>query len=373
MTRVVIAGAGFGGIAAAVRLRRELGAGQVTLIDRRPDFVMGLRKSWAALGIDGLEGGRRRLNDIDGIDFRQAEITAVDVGRRAVEVDGQRIVGEALVIALGAQQSPTLVPGLAEHGINIWDRAEVDRAHDALAALEQGRLLIGVFGMPYSCPPAPLELALLARERLATQVEITVASPAPIALPAVGPDQSARIERLLDERGVSFLAGRQAVAVSAERVDFADGSSTPFDVLLGVPPHRCPGVLVAAGLAPADGWLRPNPRTLELEAANVYAVGDCTAIPLANGMALPKAGVFAHAEGEVVAARIAARLRGEEPAATFDGVGLCFLETGRGEAARAEGSFLADPPHVVLSEPDAATLAAKHEFERSRLAAWFGG
>ena len=373
MTRVVIAGAGFGGIAAAVELRHALGPGAVTLIDRRADFVMGLRKSWAALGIDGLEGGLRRLADMDGVTFVQAEITAIEPAARTVEVDGQRFSGDALVLALGAQQSPQLVPGLADHGINIWSRDEVPRAREALARMRRGRLLVSIFGLPYSCPPAPFELALLAHERLAGAVEITVTSPAPIALPAVGPEQSAKLERLLAERGIAFHAARKAVSVHSRRVEFEDGSGEDFDVLLGVPPHRCPAVLVEAGLAPADGWLMPDPRTLELDAAaNVYAVGDCTAIPLANGLALPKAGVFAHAQGDVVAARIAARLRGDEPTARFDGVGACYLETGRGEAARAEGEFLAEPPRVVLSDPEPSTLDDKLAFERSRLTAWFG-
>jgi sulfide:quinone oxidoreductase len=277
-----------------------------------------------------------------------------------------------LVIALGAQQAPSFVPGLAEHGINIWDRDEVDRARAALESLTRGRLLIGVFGMPYSCPPAPYELALLARDHVPAEVEVAVFTPAPMALSIAGPQQSAKMEALLARRGVKFLPEHRPTEVRAAEVGFADGSVQAFDVLLGVPPHRCPPVVVAAGLAESGGWIGVDPRTLETGQADVYAVGDCTVIPLANGMALPKAGVFAHAQGEVVAARIAARLRGEAATATFSGDGACFLETGRGEAAKTFGSFLADPPRVQVSSPDEATMAEKREFERSRLEAWFG-
>jgi sulfide:quinone oxidoreductase len=104
----------------------------------------------------------------------------------------------------------------------------------------------------------------------------------------------------------------------------------------------------------------------------VYAIGDVTAIPLANGMPLPKAGVFAHGEGEVVAARIADRFAGREPTATFAGQGMCFLETGRGSATMVQGDFFADPPAVGLGDDSAANLAAKHRFESDRLTAWFG-
>jgi sulfide:quinone oxidoreductase len=118
---------------------------------------------------------------------------------------------------------------------------------------------------------------------------------------------------------------------------------------------------------PVDG------RTLQTAYEHVYAVGDVTAIPLTNGQSLPKAGVFAQAEGEVVAARIGAALAGREPVDEFDGEGMCFLETGRGRASAVRGRFLADPPQVELTEPSEEGFAAKRAFESERLAAWFGG
>jgi sulfide:quinone oxidoreductase len=266
------------------------------------------------------------------------------------------------------------VPGLAEHGINVWSRDEAGRARRAIEGLaDDGRLVIGIFGMPYSCPPGPYEFALLARDHLPAGIEITAFTPAPMALSVAGPAESAKLEALLAKRGITFLPKHKASAVHPGVVELEEGRELPFDVLLGVPPHRCPPVLVDAGLAEPGGWIKPDPRTLELSGyEDVYAVGDCTAIPLANGMPLPKAGVFAHAQGEVAAARIAARLRGEQPSATFDGLGTCYLETGGGEAAKTYGSFLADPPQVQVSSPAAETLDEKREFERSRLAAWFG-
>lgn len=373
--RVVICGAGFGGIATAVALREQLPPDEldITLIDRHDDFVMGLRKTWVALGIDTFAAGRRRLTDIRDVELQVGNITSIDPERRQVEVDGRRIEGAALVLALGAQHALDAVPGLADHGINVWERDNAESARAALQGMAGGRLLVGIFGSPYSCPPGPFELALLARERMGKNVEITLFSPAPIALPVVGPTESAKLERLLDEAGIRFLPGHQATSVTSGSVQFAAGGEEPFEVLLAVPPHRCPHVLTEAGLARPAGWLMPDPRTLEMPHEGVYAIGDCIAIPLANGMALPKAGIFAHAQGEVVAARIAARLRGVSPSATFAGQGTCFIETGGGQAAKATGSFMADPPQVRISESSEVTMAEKLDFERSRLEAWFGG
>jgi sulfide:quinone oxidoreductase len=374
MNRVIVAGAGFGGIGTAVALRRQIDASQleIVLIDRRDDFVMGLRKTWAALGMEPLDAGRRSLRDIGGVRVEIGEISSVDGAHRAVDVNGRRYEGEALVLALGASQQLDAVPGMSEFGINAWDRSGAETAWARLKRLTDGRLVIGIFGLPYTCPPAPFELALLCRDRLPPSVDVSVFSPAPLALPVVGAAESAKVERLLSDHRIEFLSGRQATGVSERSVGFADGSEQPFDLLLYVPPHRIPTVLVAAGMAEPTGWLKPDPRTLELDLPGLYAIGDCTAITLANGLPLPKAGIFAHAQGEVVAARIAARLAGGEPDATFGGKGYCFIETGAGMAAKAEGRFLADPIDVHITEPTAIALAEKREFERVRLADWFG-
>jgi sulfide:quinone oxidoreductase len=146
----------------------------------------------------------------------------------------------------------------------------------------------------------------------------------------------------------------------------------PFDLLLGVPPHRVPGVVTAAGLAEPGGWVKVNPATLETRFPGVYAIGDVTAIALSTGQPLPKAGVFAHAQGEVVASRITDGLVGREPTAVFDGHGMCFLETGHGRATMVRGNFYATPPDVALADATEEHLVAKHAFETDRLAAWFG-
>ena len=143
-------------------------------------------------------------------------------------------------------------------------------------------------------------------------------------------------------------------------------------MLLGVPPHRAPQVVAASGLTGGGSWIKVDPRTLETSQPGVYAIGDVTALPLSNGQMLPKAGAFAQAQGEAVAARIVSVFDGGQPAATFAGDGACFLETGGGTAAMVTGGFLSDPPAVRLTDPSPEHFAAKHAFERERLASWFG-
>ena len=380
MARVIVLGGGFGGIAAATRLRDLVRpSDEVILVDRRTEFVMGLRKTWAVVGRQPLADGLRRLDRLveRGIQVVHASIEQIDPASQRVELDdGRSLDADALVIALGADHAPERIPGLVEHGINVWDRAESRRANVALEACGSGRVLIGIFGLPYACPPGPFELALLARERIAVRgvsASVAVFGPMPIALPVVGPTESAKIERLLIEADVEFLRGRVASAVREGVVAFADGEEQPFDLLFAVPPHRCPPVLVDAGLATPDGWVAVDARTLATRYPGVHAVGDCVVIKLANGLPLPKAGVFAEAEGYVVAERIAAELSGATPSATFAGEGICYAEVGSGQAVEVRGRFLMDPPAIGIAEPSGEGLAAKVAFERERLTAWFGG
>jgi sulfide:quinone oxidoreductase len=379
MARVIVLGGGFGGIAAATRLRSRLApTDQVTLIDRRREFVMGLRKTWAVVGSQPLLDGARPLAALRerGVEVREGTIEAVDPVGVRVCVDGQWLTADALVIALGADQVTETVPGLAEHGINVWDRAQAAVGHDALMAMNSGRLFVGIFGVPYACPPGPFELALLAKEQLAgrrADVTVEVFGPMPMALPVVGASESAKLEAIVEAAGILFRRGRTAVEVDDRTVRFADGEILPYDVLLAIPPHRCPPIVVEAGLAAPGGWVAVNPTTLETTFPHVYAVGDCTVIKLAHGLPLPKAGVFAEAQGYVAAERIADEIAGRAGTATFAGEGVCYAEVGGGRAAAVRGRFLEDPPFISIGEPSAENLASKVAFEADRLTGWFGG
>jgi len=377
MARVLVLGAGFGGIAAATRLRSLLDdSDEVVLVDRRTTFVMGLRKTWAVVGAHLLDDGERDLLLLAerGIDLRTATVDALDPAQRRARAGGEWLEADAIVVALGAELAPEAIPGLAEQGINVWDRANATRAHDALADLSSGRLLVGVFGTPYACPPGPFELALLAKETLAgrrADVSVEVFGPMPIALPVVGPVESGKLEALLEAALIPFHRAHLASSVERGLVHFADGSSLAFDLLLAVPPHRCPQVLVEAGLAKEGGWVEVDPRTLATAHPGVYAVGDATVIKLANGFPLPKAGLFAEAQGYAVAERVAAEVAGRTPAATFDGTGTCYAETGAGQAIEIDAAFYDDPPAAKITASSAA-LTGKSTFESDRLTAWFG-
>lgn len=377
MHRILILGAGFGGIAAALESRHRLDpADEVVLVDRRETFAMGLRKNWGITGMEPLHLGARRLDGLAarGVAVRRGEITSIDPGSRSAVVDGDSIEADILVVALGAERDLDAIPGLREHALDVYDRDANAANASAVEAFVGGRVVVGVFGAPYPCPPAPYELALMLGERFDERrlsYGMLVFTSLPRSLPILGEAGCAAFDGRLAGAGISLRTTTTATAVSATEVTIDDGR-IPFDLLLAVPPHRAPAVVRESGMTGPKGWIPVDARTLRTRHDGVYAIGDVTAIPLSNGGALPKAGVFAQAEGEVVAARIAAELAGRDAEATFAGEGMCFLETGRGRASAVQGRFLSDPPEVELTEASEAGYQAKRAFETERLAAWFG-
>jgi sulfide:quinone oxidoreductase len=379
MRRVLILGGGFGGVSAAHHLSSLIPGDEIVLVDRRTHFFMGFRKIMALTGRAPLDAGKRPLDALKskGVDVRRASIDGIDAAGRAAVIDGERIEADALLVALGADTAPGAIPGLAEHGVNVYEESGVQPAHDALMSLSSGALLVGIFGVPYKCSPAPYELAILSSEVLrerGSAASVGVFTPQPMSLPVLGKSGCDSIEGRLAGHGITFRPNSKTKSVEKGRVVLDDGDALEFDVLFAVPPHRCPPVVVEAGLAKQGGWVTVDPRTLETEFDGVYAVGDVTQIMMANGQPMPKAGAFADSEGQVVAQRIAARFAGRDSDARFDGVGACFLEVGNGEAQQVRGNFLAEPaPDIELAPPSKENIEEKARFERERLDAWFGG
>ena len=377
MKRVLILGGGFGGIATARRLKQRLDeTDEVILVDRRDYFMVGFRKTWALTGQSPLEAGQRPLDSLTSLGVRvmRDPVTRIDPAGRAAWMGDQRISADALVVALGAELASDAIPGFQQYAHNVYDPQEIPRAAQALTDFQGGNLLIGVFGVPYKCPPAPYEMALLIRDVLearGTEANVEVFTPQPVSMPILGQAGCDVVESRLADRGISFLPNRKATAVEEGQVVFAN-ERRPFDLLFGIPPHRPPAVVRESGLVGESGWVTVNPRTLETPFPGVYAIGDVVQVSMANGKPLPKAGVFAEAMGETVAERIASSFTGQEPEATFTGEGGCYLEVGGGQAMMVKGHFMAVPdPEVTLIQASPTLLDEKRAFETQRLQAWF--
>ena len=370
---VVILGGGAGGVVAANRLRRLLGREhRVVLVDRTVVHSFAPSFTWLMLGQRDAARISRDLRSLSrkGIEFVPQEVTRLDPANRRVVLEDREIAYDYLIVALGAHYSIEGIPGLG-CASTFYSLEGADGLREELPKFRAGRIAIAVSGVPYKCPAAPYEGALLLdhyfrRRGLRSDIEIRVFTPEPAPLPVAGPAVGEEVVDLLRSREVAFSPGSQLVAVDPDgkRLVFKDGSDAPFDLLIATPLHVVPSVLREAGLC-GDGWVSVERETLATPFEGVYAVGDVTAIPLANGMMLPKAGVFAHGEAEVVARNIAAEISGGQGHWAFGGQGACFLETGYGKAAYATGHFFAEPePRVELRSPGRVWHWAKLGFER---------
>ena len=373
MAHVLILGGGFGGLAAARELRTAHPELDVTLVSADDHFYMGFAKLWDLARSRPLADGTRSLSTLAGrgVRFVQADITAVDGTGRAVETTAGRIEADAVLVALGAGPSPAHRALLEGDGaFDLYDGKELPGMHEALDAVDEGRVLVSILGGPFKCPPAPFEAVLLVDERLRRQgvrdtVQVAISTPQPVTLPVAGPDASRYVAGFLEERDIELLSESPVKGVDGpgRRVAFADGTTLDYQVLLGVPAAAPPPVVAGSDLAEPSGWIEPDRRSLATKIERVYAVGDCTNVPNAAG-ALPKAGVFAAAQGGVAARNIAADLLGTERA-TFDGHGFCFLEVPGDKVAYVEGDFYAEPrPDVTLSDADEEQFRAKQAYER---------
>jgi sulfide:quinone oxidoreductase len=379
MARILILGGGFGGVTVATELRGALAdAHEVVLVDHREHFMMGLRKPWAIAGVGTMEDGRRsrRLLGAKGIRFLEERVLGIDPGARSVRTEHRTLESDHLVVALGAEPRPDLVPGFGEHAHNLYDAASIPALRRAIERFQGGRIVIAVTGVPYKCPPAPYETAMLLQEHLmerglGASTEVHVSTLQPMLMPNAGAEGSAWLAEQLTARGITFQVGAKVQRVEEGRLVLLD-STVDGDLLIGAPPHRPPAVVKESGLTGEGEWIQVDPGTLETGHERVYAIGDVTGIKLANGLGLPKAGVMAELEGKTVAAAIAAELAGRESPAPFDGTGFCFIEMGKHSAARVQGSFFHVPePDITLAEPSSANAEAKRRFESERLEAWF--
>lgn len=380
MGRYLVLGSGFGGITAALTLREGLGAEHdVTLVDQRSEFVMGLAHLWALVGRRPLDLGRRPLSALSrhGVRVVRGHVDSIDTATRSVLVDQERLPYDRLVVALGADLAVDAIPGFSE-GHNLYDARVVPALARTLETWPGGRLLLAIGGVPFRCPPAPYEAILLFHELFSNrgvQADLTLSTPEPRPLPIAPASCSADLQRFLAQAGVRYHPDHlpKAVDAGARVVRYANGASLPYDLLVVVPPHRAPPAVAQSPLAGKDGWIPVDPGTLRTSVDGVHAVGDVASIPLPVGRPLPKAGALAEAQARVVAANLVAEARGQEPRARFDGRGSCFIELGGGVATEVAGEFFdARGPQLTLAVPTEQARRDKEAFEGTRLAAWFG-
>jgi sulfide:quinone oxidoreductase len=371
--RVLVLGAGFGGLELTTRLSDEFGdRAEIVLIDRTDAFVFGFSKLDVMFGRAVPTAVRHPYADLvkPGVRFVQASVQAIDPDGRCVQTDAGSLDGDIMVVALGADLDISATPGLVEGGHEFYTEDGAFAVRDVLTAFEGGRVIVGVLSTPFKCPPAPSETVLLLHDDLVqrglrsrSEISLVIDFPQPIP---PSPDASEALVNAFAERGIAWHPKREVCELDPSRkvAILRDGGEMEYDLFLAVPVHRAPAVVLESGMA-VDGWIPVNPRTLETRFPGVYAIGDVAAA------GTPRAGVFAEGQGAVAAQRIAASLRGLRSDAEYGGRGVCYLEFGGGQVATVDVTFFGDQRTGAISGPSEALAADKASFGSSRIKRWF--
>ena len=390
--RILILGAGFGGLTAANLLQKNLSSisasvkYQISIIDQKDYFMMGLVNLWILSGIRTLEDSKIDLNKLEnrGIRYLNDKVTGIDVISKTVTIRGSstlKLKYDYLIIALGTEYAFEEVKGFLENGgFNLYDADQVPKLRERILSLKKGRIAICISSIPYKCPPAPYEASLLINDILLKNgtrdsIDIDIYNPTPITLPVAGAEVSQDVIDLLNDNHINFHPLHKIKTVlDMGKIEFENGNLVNYDLLIGIPPHKVPEVIRNSGLIKQEqNWINVDKFSLKTEYENVFAIGDVTEIKVNENVAIPKAGVFAEAQAKVVCQQIVDDIenKNKQSSSRFEGKGFCFMEVGNEKAGYVDADFYhEDGPATLLEPPSHESYKKKLDFERSKLNEW---
>ncbi len=378
MKRVLILGAGFGGLETATGLGAALGDGyEITLVDKRDAFYVGFAKIDVMFGHRSEEAVSSRYTELalERVRFVKAEITAIDPDARRVETSAGAFDYDYLVVALGADLNPGATPGFPESGGHeFYSMAGAVRLGPVMESFSEGTFVLAILGAPYKCPPAPYEVAYQIHDRFVARgvrdritMKMVIPGPRPVPNPAV----ATALEQLLQERNIELVTKASVSSVDAanKKLVLAD-RSIDYDLLVGVPVHGPPAVVRASKLVD-KGYIEPSTINLETKYPGVYAVGDVTKLPVGDA-AVPKAGAFAEDAARTVVSDILVKEGLRDALVKFEARGTCYFELGSGAVGKVNANYYGgDKPVMTLDGPSDEYIAQKKDFESSRRGRWF--
>ena len=373
--RIVVLGAGFGGLELATRLSEEIDDRlDLTLIDKNASFFFGFSKIDVMFGRRSSETVKHSYDLISrpGVEFRQEMIRSIDPLTRHVRTDKGSYEADVLVVALGADYDVGATPGLSEAGNEFYSFQGAEQIRDKLPGFNKGHALIGVCGFPFKCPPAPSEVALLLHEYLSGRglrkhCEISLVLPFELPIPPSYGTSKALL-KAFHEKNIKYIPEIMVASIDpASRVAILDdGREIPFDLFLGIPEHCVPKVVEESGLV-FDDWVPVDRKNLKTKFPNVYAIGDITSV------GTPKAGLFAVGAARIAAESIIAEFKGEEYPGVYPGAGSCYVEFGEGKVGRVDVDFFsASSPTGVHLDASLSLSDEKRVLEQQSILRWFG-
>ncbi|MEZ0374586.1 MAG: NAD(P)/FAD-dependent oxidoreductase [Candidatus Sericytochromatia bacterium] len=378
MKKILILGAGFGGLETATGLSSVLKENyQITLIDQKDAFFVGFSKIDVLFGHRTEQQVKYRYENLraEGVSFVQARVQSIDTEAKSVITTQGSFDYDYLVVALGAALDMQAIPGFVESGGHEFYSMEgAVRLRPVLEEFKSGTLLMAIFKLPYKCPPAPYEVAyqihdLFVRKGIRDAIRMKIVIPTP--RPVDNPQVSEALENLLAERQIELIPGTAISSIDASaKQAIAAGTTLDYDLLIGVPVHTPPEVIKLSNLG-QQGYVPASPKNLETSVPNVYAIGDVSSIPVGD-KSVPKAGTFAEDAARTVVSDILRKEGLVDALVKFKAEGACYFELGGGQVAKVSSNYLGgEKPQVLYEGPSQAFLSDKLEFESSRRERWF--
>ncbi|MFE9657336.1 NAD(P)/FAD-dependent oxidoreductase [Micromonospora sp. NPDC006431] len=279
--RVLILGAGYAGMAAAVQLaarvrRRE--DVQVTLVNAQERFTERLRLHMTATGQQVAELSIPELLDGTGAQFVRGWVTAVDADAKVVRIDDDRVLHyDTLVYGLGSVADTAAVPGVEDHAYTLNSAQDAELLAARLAQLSSGTVVVGGSGL------TGVESAAEIAERHPELNVVLLGRGEPGA--AMNPKAKAYLQAALERLGVQARSGVEVVKVLPDSVELAGGESIAAEVVLWTSGTRVSPLAAAAGLTVDErGRVVTDAALRSVSHPDVYAVGDAAAIRQGYGV-----------------------------------------------------------------------------------------
>ncbi|MEV4375367.1 FAD-dependent oxidoreductase [Streptosporangium sp. NPDC049644] len=279
--RVLILGAGYAGMAAAIQLAARTKGREdvrVTLVNPQERFTERLRLHTVATGQRVAEMNIPRLLEGTGARFVRGWVTAMDANARIVRIDDDRVLHyDTLVYGLGGVADTTTVRGVGEHAYTLDSAQDAEVLAERLARLGRGTVVVGGSGL------TGVESAAEIAERHPGLNVVLLGRQEPGA--AMGPRPKAYLRATLTRLGVQVRSGIEVVGVRPDSIELAGGESVAADVVLWTSGTRVSPLAAAAGLTVDErGRIVTDAALRSVSHPDVYAVGDAAAIRQGYGV-----------------------------------------------------------------------------------------
>ncbi|MBQ0901004.1 NAD(P)/FAD-dependent oxidoreductase [Micromonospora sp. U21] len=279
--RVLILGAGYAGMAAAIQLAartKRRADVQVTLVNAQERFTERLRLHMVATGQQLHERDIPALLADAGAQFVRGWVTAVDAHAKTVRIDDSRVLHyDTLVYGLGSVADTTLVPGVEDHAYTLDNAQDAVSLADRLARLAEGTVVVVGSGL------TGVESAAEIAERYPRLNVVLAGRQEPGA--TMNPRARAYVRAALDRLGVQVRSGTAVTKVLPDSVELAGETTIAADVVLWTGGTRVSPLAAAAGLTVDQRGRVVTDATLRsVSHPDVYAIGDAAAIRQGYGV-----------------------------------------------------------------------------------------